>query len=431
MQSCFYALAVFFVFYPIIGVYAAVADDIASKNQQIQEIQQQVDAYQQQIDTIHSQALTLQGQVKSLTAKISQITLELKSLGISISETNLEIADTETKIGDAEAKITKDQETLGQYLRVLYRNDQESLTSILLKNDTLSEFFNDLNRVKTTQDDLKLTIDSIKDLEVSLEDQKTDLESKKADLEQQQGLVQVEQRSLAGSKAEKDKLLKDTQGQESKFQVLVKQSKTDIARLQDQVYYLLQNGVSVEDAVKYGQLAAIATGIRPAFLIAELEVESGLGQNVGKCNRPGDPPSKGFRVIMHSYDIQPFLTITSQLGKDPNTTAVSCPQYVNGRQYGYGGAMGPAQFIPTTWVAYAADVARIVGRVFADPWKVEDAFTAAAIKLARAGATANTKAAEIAASKAYYSGKANCSSGPCNSYANAVQRTAADIELSL
>ena len=41
--------------------------------------------------------------------------------------------------------------------------------------------------------------------------------------------------------------------------------------------------MSAEDAVKYGQLAAIGAGIRPAFLLAELEQESALGSNVGKC----------------------------------------------------------------------------------------------------------------------------------------------------
>ncbi|MBX4190456.1 lytic murein transglycosylase, partial [Candidatus Parcubacteria bacterium] len=164
---------------------------------------------------------------------------------------------------------------------------------------------------------------------------------------------------------------------------------------------------------------------------AELEVESGLGRNVGKCNRAEDPTAKSWRNIMNPRDFQPFLNITAALGLNPDTTAVSCPQYVNGRRYGWGGAMGPAQFIPSTWVGYATEVARLVGRSVANPWNIEDAFTAAAVKLARGGATGKTRAAEIAASKAYYSGNSKCSTAPCNSYANTVQRVAAQLEQSL
>jgi peptidoglycan hydrolase CwlO-like protein len=421
-----------FGFLPGLSAMAAITDDINQRNQQVEEIQRQIDQYQQQINAAHSQTVTLQGEVASLNAKINLITLEIRSLDISIGKTNLEIQDTQSKISDAEDKIAKDQTILAQYLRVMYQNDQETLTGILFKHDTLSDFFNDLNSVKTSQDDLKATIDSIKDLKASLESKKQDLEDKRADLEQQQGLVLLDKRSLDQARAQKDKLLKDTKGQESKYQELVKTSKTQIQKIQEEIFYLQQNGVTVDDAIKYGNLAAIATGIRPAFLIAELEVESGLGRNVGRCNRVGDPASKGYREIMKpTRDIQPFLQITSQLGLDPETTAVSCPQFVNGKQYGWGGAMGPAQFIPSTWMGYANEVARIVGRAFANPWNIQDAFTASAVKLARGGATAKTTAAEIAASKAYYSGNSKCSTAACNSYANAVQRTAAALERDL
>ena len=49
---------------------------------------------------------------------------------------------------------------------------------------------------------------------------------------------------------------------------------------------------------------------------------------------------------------------------------------------------------------------------------MEDAFTAAALKLADAGATAKTREAEIGAAKAYVGGSTKCSSAICNSYAN-------------
>jgi peptidoglycan hydrolase CwlO-like protein len=411
---------------------AATADEIAQKNAQIQELQRQISEYQKQIDSVHGQAQTLQGEIKSLTAQINQINLELQSLNLSISNTNLQIQDTQSKIGEAEDKMGKDQDSLGQYMRILYQNDQESLTAILIKHDNLSDFFSELNNVKTIQDDLKVTIQNLSEIKTDLEETKQELQDRKAELAKQQALVSLEKSSAAQIKAKKDKLLADTKGQESKYQELVKKNQRDIEAIRAQIGYLLQNGVSAEDAVKYGQLAALAVNIRPAFLLAELEQESALGNNVGKCYIVDTTSGTTRRVSGEIYtkgihptrDLGLFLNITAELGRDPFTTPISCGQ-------GWGGAMGAAQFIPSTWMGYRDRISAITGNRPADPWNIEDAFAAAAAKLSHDGADSNTREGEIAASKRYYCGNAASTSAGCINYANSVQRLATQIEQNL
>lgn len=421
----------FFIFnFSSFATNAAVQDEIADRQKQIEELERQIAEYQSQIEQTQFASKTLENEIKNLNAKINQMTLEIRSLELSIKQTGVEIDDTEVKISDANDKILKHRGALAQYLKAIYETDQKSLTEVLLNNANLSDFFTDLNNIRTNQDNLRASISNIRELKEDLELRQEELEDKRTDLERLRSLQAMEKRNLDINKSTKNKILKDTKGQEAKFQELVQRSKRDIEAIRSQITYLALNGVTAEEAVKFGQLAALRTGIRAAYLIAVLEVESGLGRNVGRCNRAEDPPEKHWEKIMHTRDHKPFLTVTSQLGLDPNTTAVSCPQYVNGKRYGWGGAMGPAQFIPSTWVSYATAVSNIIGRS-ANPWVIEDAFVAAAVKLARAGATAQTKAAEIAASKAYYSGNSRCSTSPCNSYANAIQRKAAEIEKNL
>ena len=93
--------------------------------------------------------------------------------------------------------------------------------------------------------------------------------------------------------------------------------------------------------------------------------------------------------------------------------------------------MGPAQFIPSTWMGYRDEVARLTGHSLPNPWNIEDAFVAAAAKLSRDGASSRTRAGEIAASKRYYCGNAASTSSGCVSYANSVQRKATEIEANL
>lgn len=93
--------------------------------------------------------------------------------------------------------------------------------------------------------------------------------------------------------------------------------------------------------------------------------------------------------------------------------------------------MGPAQFIPTTWLGYEADVIRITGHNPPSPWNFQDAFTASAVKLSRGGATSKDRAGEIRAAKAYISGNPVCATATCNNYANTIQQKAALIERDL
>ena len=416
-----------------IFTYGSVQDEIDTRNKQIEEIQKRIDEYEKQIEGAQSQSQTLQNQINNLNAKINQVQLEIKSLSISINKTSLEIDTTETKIREAEDKINKHKNALGQYIKIINENDQRSLTEILLKNQNLSDFFNDLNSIQTTQDNLKTAIDDIKQLKGELEKHQSNLEEKQTELEQAKRLQEIEKRSIDSTKATQAKLLKDTKGQESKYQELVKKSQKDIEAIKNQIGYLIQNGVSAEEAVKYGQLAAIGAGIRPAFLLAELEQESALGGNVGKCYivdrisgatrriTNGQIYNKG---IHPTRDLPLFLKITEELGRDPFQTPISCGS-------SWGGAMGPAQFISSTWIGYREEVTRLTGHNPANPWSIEDAFVAAASKLARDGADSKTRAGEIAASKRYYCGNATSTKSGCINYANSVQRLAKEIETNL
>ena len=422
-----------FLALPFFYAGAAVQDEIDAKNRLLEEYQKQLEEYQSQAENAKSQSKTLQGEIVRLNSEINQVQLEIKSLALSINKTGLEIGVTETKIGDAEGKINKHKSALGQYIKIINENDQRSLTEILLKNQNLSDFFNDLNSIQITQDNLKTAIDDIKDLKGQLEGHQASLEEKQTELEQAKRLQEIEKRSIDATKAARAKLLKDTQGKESKYQELAKKTQKDIEAIKSQIGYLIQNGISAEEAIKYGQLAAIGAGIRPAFLIAELEQESALGNNVGKCLIV-DATSGATRRITNGQiykkgihptrDLALFLNITVELGKDPFQTPISCGS-------SWGGAMGPAQFIPSTWMGYKEEVTRLTGHNPANPWSIEDAFVAAATKLAKDGANSQTRAGEIAASKRYYCGSATSRSSGCNNYANSVQRLATEIAKNL
>jgi membrane-bound lytic murein transglycosylase B len=97
-----------------------------------------------------------------------------------------------------------------------------------------------------------------------------------------------------------------------------------------------------------------------------------------------------------------FSDILSQIGGEVTKTVVSCPLSI-----GWGGAMGPAQFIPSTWVLMKNRVASAVGiSGMPDPWNPSHAFMASSMYLADLGAGARTYSSERNAACKYYSGRA-------------------------
>jgi len=407
------------------AVSSEVNDQIAEKTKLIEDLQRQIAEFQQQIDQNRSKAATLQSEISKLNAQINQVTLEIRSLGYSIDQASLEINRTQGQIDDALQKMGKHKDALGVYLRMTYEIDQKSLTEVILKNQNLSDFFTELHDLEATQESLRTTIDDIKNLRVQLDEQKVELEDKKTDLQTLRQLQQIQKHGLDDIKGDKDSLLKETKGEEGRYQTLVQKTKADISKLRNQISNLQGIGVTAEDAVTYGKLAAQRANIRPAFLIAILEIESGLGRNVGTGNWLEDMYKCYLRLGKPSRaetEKAAFFQIVAKLGLDPSTVKVSREP-----NYGCGGALGPAQFIPSTWLGYESIVTQLTGHDPANPWNIEDAFTASAAKLARGGATSQDRAGEIRAAKAYISGNSNCKTSTCNSYANAVLRKAEQI----
>ena len=188
--------------------------------------------------------------------------------------------------------------------------------------------------------------------------------------------------------------------------------------------------IAFGDAYNYALEAQKSTGIDPAFLLAILTQESNLGANVGKCYLSDTTTGAGVsttgrtwpNLMKPSRDIQPFLDITSALGRDPLKTVVSCPIAGAG---GYGGAMGPAQFIASTWVLLQDRLQSALGH-YPNPWSPEDAFMASAMYLSDLGASGDSYTSELRAACKYYgTGGSTCS------YGRSVMSKASDIQTNM
>ncbi len=435
-----YVLALILAVFGIVGLAAAdVNDEIAERNRQIQELQQQIQETGVELEGRQQERRTLENEVGTLNAHIRGVRLRIQSLDLEILSADEQITEISAILVDLQEEMDIHRAAIGVYIRNINEADQESLTNILLKNDNISDFFNKLDDIQIVQGNLRMQMTQIRIAKTELEVKSESLGDKKEEAGVLRNIQASEKWTLDVKKNEKNQLLKVTKGEEAKFQEIINSKQTNINRLRSQIQFLVDQGLTVEDAVRYAKMAAIGAGIRPAFLLGLLEVETRLGRNIGSGNWEDDmylcyirlatiyyPHREAYYRKRAETEKNAFFVIVNKLGLDPYEVKVSKEP-----NYGCGGAMGPAQFIPSTWLSYAERVTAITGNDPPSPWSFEDAFTASAIKLAAGGATAQTRTSEIRASKAYISGNANCTSNICNYYANLVQQKAAELENSL
>lgn len=124
--------------------------------------------------------------------------------------------------------------------------------------------------------------------------------------------------------------------------------------------------------------------------LAIVRTESSQGLNIGTAS---------YHTAMKPSEKMEFLQLCLRLGLDPETTPVSKKPW-----YGWGGAMGAGQFLPSTWAACEADVGLMASTKYPSPYNLKHAVFATALKLTASGVASGDSDAEYKAAMRYFAG---------------------------
>ncbi len=349
-------------------------------------------------ESLEYQISRLQGEINHLTAQINRNRTVIQNLGLKIADTQDSIIRTTEKIG-------KSREEISEILRTMHTEGRLSTMEILLMEEDLSSIFVSLNSLERLSDETGNILDEVRELRSSLQGYKENLEEDKEATERTARMQELQKAEEEAARRRQEEL-HDMTEEEYRKQMVEKEDLEERRReIEERRLQLV--GIPEVDMPTFTEALEVAewvegvTGIRPAFLLSIIMQESALGRNVGQCYivdkvsgrtkgiNNGRVYTQGIAAPQnHSSrnDLEEFLSITGELNKDPLQTPVSCTMIRNGSEYGYGGAMGPAQFIPTTWNSrnVRPKVTSILGKE-PNPWKIKDSFLASGIYLAFRG----------------------------------------------
>lgn len=376
--------------------------------------------------------------IAALTAKINAAQANIKSKNIAISNLTKDIAVKQKEISVLDTRLNKGKQAIADILRKTNEINSYSLVEAVLSDKNLSEFFVDIDTYASTERALQELFDELRNVKSLTEAEKLALNKKKEAEATAKALLEASKKEVEVNQAEKKTLLAINQTKEKTYAQVLADKQAKAAQIRA-VLFPLRDSVAIPfgTALQYAQAASQKTGVRPAFILAILQQESNLGANVGSCVilslSSGQTKSVNSGTVfsngIHPTRDLPLLeNILKDLGRDPHETRVSCPV---SSTFGYGGAMGPAQFIPSTWNLMVSKIASATGSKTPDPWNPADAIMASAIFLGDLGASTGDYTNERTAACRYYSGKTCFSNGRANvglSYGNRVMERATALQ---
>lgn len=413
---------------PVVSVQAETdAERRARLEAELQTVERQILTQSRLVEDKRGERQSLERDLTIIEAEVKQIQLGIQARSVAIEQLSDQIGEKEVVLSILEERSKRQQDSLADLVRKSAVLDDFSLVEVMLSKQNLSEFFSDLATYHNIKESLSDSLEILHNIKRDTSDQKDQLEGKQLTEAEMKRIQELEHERAKVKENQKEQILTVTKGEEREYQALLESQQRTAAQLRNALFQLLGGGgaIAFPEAVRLAKFAGSVTGVPPETILAILEQETNIGQNLGSClftDQSSDRP------VMHPTRDEPvFMSIASTLGFDPYTRKVSCPLYQGGERVGWGGAMGPSQFIPSTWAMYAggysggvynagSDRIRQVtgGNGPSNPFNNQDAFVATALLMRDNGADGTNSGDRLAALR-YYAGWGGASN-PANAF---------------
>ncbi len=403
-----------------LGVSAETdAERRARLEQELQTVERQILTQQRLVEDKQAERQSLERDINIIEGQISKAQLGIQARSIAIRQLSDQIGEKETVLQILSERLARQENSLADLVRKTATMEDFSLVEILLSKKSFSDFFSEYEQYAAVQESLNESLAILQEIKDDTHAEKNQLATKQETEAEMRRIQELQKQEIESKEKDKSKILAVTKGQEAEYQRLLRAQQQTAAELRNALFNLLGGGggISLPQAVDLATYAEGKTGVPASLILAILEQETNLGSNLGSC---AYNDVRGDRPVMHPDRDQPvFLAIAGILGFDARSRSVSCPIVSGGQRIGWGGAMGPSQFIPSTWAVYGGVVNTGSGWVYsegadairringtglpANPFDNKDAFLATALLLRDNGATGVYASDRLAALR-YYAG---------------------------
>ncbi len=208
---------------------------IEDKRLEVKKIEQSINEYQKRINGTKIEAISLSNQISLLDNHVAQVGLDVELVQQKKEELKLEIESLDISIKEKEALIAKQRDILSKLLRMLFIQEQKSYLEVALTHNNLSEFYDNVQYLKTIDRSLGGSIASMKKNQAQLESEKGQRVDRQASYVLLEEELAQKKKDLDEQNFAKQDLLAQTRASELTFKTLISSLKSQYQQIENDI----------------------------------------------------------------------------------------------------------------------------------------------------------------------------------------------------
>jgi murein DD-endopeptidase MepM/ murein hydrolase activator NlpD len=210
-------------------------NEISSRRDKIKELQDKQGEYSKAIQRKQKEQSSLINQISIIEDNIAKAELEVERTKIEIDQTNLEIKKNNLSIETREKEIAEEKNHISTVIRYMYKEDQVSTLEMMLMNDSLADFLNQIKYLEDINGEVVKSLDQLQTYKEDLEKQKVALGDKKKQLDELKNKLEQNALALENQSESKNAILTQARNSESEYQRLLNLAKQEQVRASSEI----------------------------------------------------------------------------------------------------------------------------------------------------------------------------------------------------
>lgn len=203
--------------------------------EKIEELEKRAKVYREIISIKQKQGQTLSNQISLMDSNIAQIESQIEINKRKIDDLNNQIIRLQKQIEENKKIITYQKEMLSDMVQAYYEYSQQNVLSTFFQRNSISAFMVQKDRLSQTGDKISALLQSVTDLKTKMEKEVSDLEEKKKQIIELRYDLEDKTVDLTSTKTNKESLLIQTKGEESRYQNLLEKVKEQQKEIQREI----------------------------------------------------------------------------------------------------------------------------------------------------------------------------------------------------
>lgn len=202
------------------------------------ELQEQAEASRKKAGEKAREAANLQEVITNLDEDIGEAEGQIVSAQAQINLTNQVIGELAARIAEQQTRLAEFQDRLRNAYISLYELSQTSPLEIVLQSNSVNELVSHTQYIQAIQSQLQQDINAVNSLLDDLGAKKSETEKQKANLDKLNKDLTLARNRLNSQKNQKGRLLTQTQGEQTKYEELVKLLESQKEVVGNEIYEL-------------------------------------------------------------------------------------------------------------------------------------------------------------------------------------------------